>query len=81
MFLAIRELKHSKVRYLLIGLIMVLVAWLVFIISGLANGLSAENASSILCMDEAFSAESPLANPEMIKTSHATKTMINPISK
>ena len=51
MFLAIRELKHSKVRYLLIGLIMVLVAWLVFIISGLANGLSAENASSIQSMD------------------------------
>lgn len=51
MFLAIRELKHSKVRYLLIGLIMVLVAWLVFIISGLANGLSAENASSIQGMD------------------------------
>ncbi|MGE7602794.1 ABC transporter permease [Peribacillus sp. NPDC097675] len=51
MFLAIRELKHSKVRYLLIGLIMILVAWLVFIISGLANGLSAENASSIQSMD------------------------------
>lgn len=47
MFLAIRELKHSKLRYLLIGLIMVLVALLVFIISGLANGLSADNASSI----------------------------------
>ena len=47
MFLAIRELKHSKLRYLLIGLIMVLVALLVFIISGLANGLSSDNASSI----------------------------------
>ncbi|KWW22265.1 ABC transporter permease [Peribacillus simplex] len=47
MFLAIRELKHSKLRYSLIGLIMVLVALLVFIISGLANGLSSDNASSI----------------------------------
>ncbi|AOH53148.1 ABC transporter permease [Peribacillus muralis] len=47
MFLAIRELKHSKLRYLLIGLIIVLVALLVFIISGLANGLSSDNASSI----------------------------------
>lgn len=47
MFLAIRELKHSKLRYLLIGLIMILVALLVFIISGLANGLSSDNASSI----------------------------------
>ncbi|MGE7765159.1 ABC transporter permease [Peribacillus sp. NPDC096540] len=51
MFLAIRELKHSKLRYLLIGLIMILVALLVFIISGLANGLSSDNASSIQNMN------------------------------
>ncbi|GGJ99363.1 ABC transporter permease [Lentibacillus kapialis] len=47
MFLAIRELLHTKLRYILIGFIMVLVAMLIFIISGLANGLSADNASSI----------------------------------
>lgn len=47
MFLAFRELKHSKMRYLLISLIMVLIVWLVLFVSGLAKGLSSDNASSI----------------------------------
>jgi putative ABC transport system permease protein len=47
MFLALREFKHAKVRYLLISLIMILIAWLVLFVSGLANGLSSDNASSI----------------------------------
>lgn len=47
MFLAIRELVHAKFRYILIGVIMVLIAMLIFIISGLAKGLSADNASAI----------------------------------
>lgn len=47
MFLALRELKHSKVRYILIIMIMVLIAWLVLFVSGLANGLSSDNAASI----------------------------------
>jgi putative ABC transport system permease protein len=47
MFLAWREFKHAKVRYLLISLIMILIAWLVLFVSGLANGLSLDNASSI----------------------------------
>ncbi|MEY8351204.1 ABC transporter permease [Bacillus cereus] len=51
MFLALRELKQSKLRYGLIGLIMVLLSFLVLVISGLANGLSYDNASSIQNMD------------------------------
>ncbi|MFD1408587.1 ABC transporter permease [Kroppenstedtia eburnea] len=51
MFLAVRELKHSKLRFLLIGLIMILITCLVFIISGLAEGLSADNGSSIQNMN------------------------------
>ncbi|WP_174615462.1 ABC transporter permease [Virgibacillus ihumii] len=51
MFLGIRELLHAKFRYILIGVIMVLVAGLIFIISGLAKGLSYDNASSIITMD------------------------------
>ncbi|MEI4789613.1 ABC transporter permease [Bacillus sp. FJAT-53060] len=51
MFLALRELKYAKLRYFLIGLIMVLIAWLVLFVSGLAKGLSADNASSIQKMD------------------------------
>ncbi len=51
MFLAIRELKHAKTRYMLICLIMVLIAWLVLFVSGLAKGLSSDNASSIQNMN------------------------------
>jgi len=51
MFLALRELKYAKGRYFLIGLIMVLVAWLTFMVSGLANGLSSDNASILKNMD------------------------------
>lgn len=47
MFLALREMKHAKLRYLLIGLIMVLISFLVLFVSGLAKGLSSDNASSI----------------------------------
>ncbi|PEY41237.1 ABC transporter permease [Bacillus cereus] len=50
MFLALKELKQSKLRYGLIGTIMVLLSFLVLIISGLANGLSHDNASSIIEM-------------------------------
>ncbi|WP_256756981.1 FtsX-like permease family protein [Cohnella sp. WQ 127256] len=50
MFLAWREIKHSKLRYLLIGLIIMLIAWLVFFLSGLANGLSTANGASIQSM-------------------------------
>ncbi|MFC7392192.1 ABC transporter permease [Scopulibacillus cellulosilyticus] len=51
MFLALRELKHAKLRYFLVALIMVLIAWLVLFVSGLAKGLSSDNASSIQKMN------------------------------
>ncbi|MBA9026165.1 ABC transporter permease [Peribacillus huizhouensis] len=51
MFLALREMKHAKLRYVLIGFIMVLLIWLVLFVSGLANGLSSDNASSIQNMN------------------------------
>lgn len=47
MFLAMRELMHSKMRFLMIVINFVLVAWLVFILSGLGNGLSTLAASAI----------------------------------
>ncbi|WP_066307440.1 ABC transporter permease [Bacillus sp. FJAT-29814] len=46
MFLALRELKHAKLRFFMISMILVLIAWLVFILSGLGNGLSSLSASS-----------------------------------
>lgn len=40
MFLARKELWFSKRRFLLIGIIVVFITWLVFMLSGLGNGLS-----------------------------------------
>lgn len=47
MFLALREFKHAKLRYILIGSIMVLISFLVLFVSGLAKGLSYDNSSLI----------------------------------
>lgn len=47
MFLAVRELMHARLRYLLIGAVIALVAWLVFLLSGLANGLATDNGASL----------------------------------
>lgn len=52
MKLAWKEIKNSKVRFIILGLIVFLVSLLTFIISGLANGLSADNASLIKDLPE-----------------------------
>jgi len=46
MFLALKEMRHSKTRFVMIGTILVLVSWLVFILSGLGNGLATLAAST-----------------------------------
>lgn len=47
MFLAFKELKRSKLRYTLLSLIMIAILFLVFFITGLANGLSYADSSSL----------------------------------
>lgn len=47
MYLAIREMRFAKARYLLIAVIMVLVAFLVLFVTGLAQGLAYDNAASV----------------------------------
>ncbi|ARU60797.1 ABC transporter permease [Tumebacillus avium] len=47
MFLAIREMRFAKARYALIATIMVLVAFLVLFVTGLAQGLAYDNAASV----------------------------------
>ncbi|QMV44035.1 ABC transporter permease [Cohnella cholangitidis] len=51
MYLAIREMRFAKVRYSLIATIMLLVAFLVLFVTGLARGLAYDNAASIQNMD------------------------------
>jgi putative ABC transport system permease protein len=59
MFLALREIKHSWLRFLLVGAIMTLLAWLVFLLSGLATGLATDNASSFQNMKADYIAFEP----------------------
>ncbi|MGT2887495.1 ABC transporter permease [Streptococcus didelphis] len=47
MFLAINEMKEAKVRYSLIAFLLLLVAYLMFFLSGLSYGLIEENKSAI----------------------------------
>jgi putative ABC transport system permease protein len=47
MFLAFREMRHAKLRFALITLVIVMVSSLVFIIAALANGLSEGNTAAI----------------------------------
>lgn len=54
MFLALREMKHSRARFILIGIIIMLIAWLVFILSGLGNGLSTLSAATMKNIDAEY---------------------------
>ncbi|CAI2666306.1 putative ABC transporter permease [Apilactobacillus kunkeei] len=47
MFLSLREIKKSKFRYSLICLVIVMIAYLIFILTALANGLSEANRQAI----------------------------------
>lgn len=42
-----KELKHAKFRYAMISIIIILIAWLVFILSGLGNGLATLSAATV----------------------------------
>lgn len=47
MFLAINEIRHSKLRYALVIGVMFLIAYLVFFLTGLAYGLAQENRMAV----------------------------------
>lgn len=51
MFLALSEFKHAKLRYALVTGVIAMVASLVFILSGLTNGLNAGNSEAIEAID------------------------------
>lgn len=42
-----KEMRKNKIRFLILGSIVFLVSFLTFIVSGLANGLSQDNAALI----------------------------------
>lgn len=39
MFLAFKELSHSKLKYILVGIILTAILFLLFFVNGLASGL------------------------------------------
>lgn len=47
MFLALKEIKHEKLRYGLIILMIFLISYLIFMLSSLAVGLASENTQAI----------------------------------
>ncbi|UQS87118.1 ABC transporter permease [Nicoliella spurrieriana] len=47
MFLGLREVKKYKLRYGLITFVLLLIAYLIFVLTGLANGLSSSNRLAI----------------------------------
>lgn len=47
MFLALNEIKHSKLRYSLISGLLFLIAYLMFFLTGLATGLMQDNRSAV----------------------------------
>lgn len=47
MFLAINEIRHSKLRYALVTWVMFLIAYLVFFLTGLAYGLAQDNRMAV----------------------------------
>lgn len=51
MFLALKEIKHEKLRYGLIISMIVLISYLIFILTSLAQGLSSQNTAAIETWD------------------------------
>lgn len=47
MFLALKEIKHEKLRYSLVISMVVLISYLIFILTSLAQGLSSQNTAAI----------------------------------
>lgn len=68
MFLALREMKHAKTRFIMIGAIIMLIAWLVFILSGLGNGLSSLAAATMKNIDGDYFIYEEGSGGQMMKT-------------
>ncbi|KRM10794.1 FtsX-like permease family protein [Paucilactobacillus suebicus] len=77
MFLAIKEMKYAKLRYFLIIGIMLLVSYVVFMLSGLANGLATGHKQAITDWDASTivlsSDSNKIANASMMTRSDLTR--------
>lgn len=77
MFLALKEMRYSKLRYSLIIGIMILVAYVVFMLSGLANGLADGNKKAI----EDWQASSVILSEDSNKIASASQLTRGDVSR
>jgi putative ABC transport system permease protein len=79
MFLGYKEIQHEKLRYLLLAGMMMLIALVVFVLSGLANGLSRGNRLAVDHWQAKYVYLSKDANKN-IMSSQLTTANLNDIS-
>ncbi|MFD1739586.1 ABC transporter permease [Bacillus salitolerans] len=80
MFLAIREIKRSKLKYTLLSVTMVAILFLVFFITGLANGLSFADSSSLQNLSVDYAITNKEADGQIV-ISELTEEQVQSISK
>lgn len=82
MYLAIKEIKREKLRYGMIIAMIALISWLIFILTGLAQGLGNQNTAAIdswnfksiaLNKDADVNLRQSLITSEQISALHLTK--------
>ncbi len=77
MFLAFKEIKQSKLRYTLISIITIAVLFLVFFVTGLANGLGFSDSSAIRNIQADYIVLNKEADGAMIKSNLNLKDLEN----
>ena len=73
MFLAWNEMKHSKLRYGLVVGVIFLIAYLVFFLTGLANGLAQTNRSAV----DSWKSDSVILNEQANKNLRMSRFSVN----
>lgn len=81
MFLAIKEMKYSKLRYTLVIGIILLISYAVFMLSGLANGLATEFRQVIVDWNSQTVVLSEDSNKNLAASQLTTKNLTNVTAK
>lgn len=79
MFLAIKEILHNKAHYLLVVVTFVLIAYLVFFLTGLATGLARNNRTAIDALPGNYVLMSKYANKNLLSSS-LTKQQVDKVA-
>lgn len=77
MFLAIKEIKHEKLRYSLIIAMIVMISYLMFVLMGMMLGLAGENKAAITSWDTQTVFLNKNANDNMSQSLITTDQLAN----